>query len=91
MVARVLDRLAELLDNVWGSRQVWVAHPEVDDVVALGTGLDLQFIHDAEDIGRQPLDPTKLLHPRSFPSASRLLTPEDKVRHHATKWLPHCQ
>jgi len=62
VVARVARRLAQLLHDVGGRGQVRVAHAEVDDVLAPRPRLDLQLVHDGEDVGRQPLDPFELFH-----------------------------
>ena len=47
VVARVVRRLDELLDGDVGRRDVGVAEPEVDDVLAGSPGLDLQRVDDA--------------------------------------------
>jgi hypothetical protein len=41
-------------------REVRVPHPEVDDILSLPAGGDLQSIHLGEDIGRQTLYAMKL-------------------------------
>ena len=60
VVARVLDRLGELLHRDVGRRDVGVAEPEVDDVLAGSPGLDLQRVHDAEHVRRKGVDPAEL-------------------------------
>ena len=55
MVAGVVRRLGELLDRDVGRRQVGVAEPEVDDVLAGSPCLDLQPVDDGEDVRRQPV------------------------------------
>src|SRR3989304_1045199 len=55
-------RLTELVHDVLGGGLVRVAHPEVNDVLPPGPGLDLEVVHDAEDVRRQPLDPCEFRH-----------------------------
>ena len=62
VVARVAHRLDELVDGDVGRRNVGVAETEVDDVDAGAPGLDLQRVHDPEDVRRQRVDPAEL-HP----------------------------
>jgi hypothetical protein len=52
VVARVAHRLDELIDDVLRGREVRVPHPQVDDILPLPAGLDLQRIYLGEDIGR---------------------------------------
>ncbi len=59
VVARVAHRLDQLVDRDIGRRHVGVAEAEVDDVDPGTPGLDLQGIHDAEDVGRQRVDPAE--------------------------------
>ena len=60
MVARVLRRLRELVDDGLRRGQVRVAHAEVDDVLAAPARLGLHVVDDAEDVGRQTVDAAKL-------------------------------
>ena len=60
VVARVAHRLDQLLDRDVGRRDVGVAEAEVDDVLAGAPGLDLQRVHDPEDVRRQRVDPAEL-------------------------------
>ena len=50
VVARVADGFAELVDRDVGRRQVGVAEPEVDDVLAGPPGLHLQRVDRGEDV-----------------------------------------
>ena len=60
VVARVAHRLDQLVDRDVGRRHVGVAEAEVDDVDPGAPSLDLQGIHDAEDVGRQRVDAAEL-------------------------------
>jgi len=51
-----LGRFDEFVHDVLRSGLVRVAHAEVDDVFATTTGRHLEFAHDVEHVGRQPLD-----------------------------------
>ncbi len=62
MVAWIPGRLHQLVDDVAGRFLVGIAHPEVDDVLALGARLRLQVVDDREDVGREPLDSIELVH-----------------------------
>src|SRR5262249_16906690 len=62
VVARVADRLAELVDRDRRRRDVGVAEPQVDDVGAGPPRLHLQRLDGAEHVGRERVDPTEV-HP----------------------------
>ena len=60
MVARVLRRLAELLDREVGRGEVGVAEAEVDDVVTGAAELEREVADHREDVRRQVVDPAEL-------------------------------
>ena len=60
MVARILGRLAELLDREVGGGEIGVAEAEVDDVVARAAQLQRQVPDHGEDVRRQAVDPAEL-------------------------------
>jgi hypothetical protein len=60
VVARVPDRLAQLVHGRRGRRQVGVAEAEVDHVLAGPPGRHLQPVDDGEHIRRQVRDPAEL-------------------------------
>jgi len=55
VIARVLHRLGELLDDVIRGRPIGIAHAEIDDIAAAGARLRLEGIDLGEDVGRQSL------------------------------------
>ena len=67
-----------------GDGQVGVAEPQVDDVGAGSTSLDLQRVDDREDVGRQRRDPAELHAAEGigWPSAApeRLRSPRGERR-----------
>src|ERR1700679_2963882 len=63
---RLLSRFDELVNDVLRSSAVWVAHTEVDDVLAAAAGGDLHLAGNVEDIGRQALNTTELFHKDQF-------------------------
>src|SRR5436190_7731341 len=65
MVAGVPRRLHQLVDDVLRRGLVGVAHAEIDDVLPSRSRLGLEIVDDAEDVGRQPLDPVEVVHGRS--------------------------
>ncbi len=60
VVARAPGSLRQLLHRHVGRRDVRVAEPEIDDVVAPAPGLDLQLVHPCKDIRRNAVDAPKL-------------------------------
>ena len=60
--ARLARRLDQLVDDVARRRQVGIAHAEVDDVGASGSGLGFQTIDLFEHIGRQAPHAIKIAH-----------------------------
>ena len=50
-----LHGLGELIDDVLGCRQIGISHPKINDVLALRSGVTLEAVGDAEDIGGEPL------------------------------------
>jgi len=52
-----LRGLDQLVDDVPGRRPVWIAHRQVDDVVAAPARRHLQLVGDVEDVRREPLNP----------------------------------
>ena len=60
VVAAVVHGLAELVDRGLRRRQVGVAEPEVDHVLAGSPGLHLQPVDDREDVRRQRGDAAEL-------------------------------
>ena len=75
VVAGVVYRLGQLLDGHVGRRDVGVAEPEVDDVVAGSTRLQLQLVDLGEDVRRKSVYPSKLhrvdVSPRQFGARRR--------------------
>jgi hypothetical protein len=57
-----LRGLHQLVDDVLGGGLIGVAHAEVDDILAPGSSLRLQFIDDIEDVRRKALDARKFVH-----------------------------
>jgi hypothetical protein len=55
MVARVLGRLADLVDHVLRRPHVGVAHAEVDDVLAGPSARPRHVGHHRQDVGGQPI------------------------------------
>ncbi len=55
-------RLGQLLDDMRRSRQIGVAHPEVDDIGAPGPCPGLQPVDLLEDIRRQPPHAVEFVH-----------------------------
>ena len=53
---------ASFFDRDVGRREVGVAEPEVDHVLAGAPGVDLEGIHDPEDVRRQRVDPAEFHH-----------------------------
>lgn len=53
MSVRPFRGLPQFIDDMLGGRAIRVTHAEVDDILALGTRLGLQFGDDVEDIGGQ--------------------------------------
>ena len=65
----LLRNLAELGDDMFGRRQIGVAHPQVDDVPPRMAGCGAHVIHFGNDIGRQALDAVELVfHDLGFPA-----------------------
>ena len=62
MGLRLLRRLNQLVDDVFGRGSVRVAHAEVDDVFAAAAGRTLHGVGDVEDIRRQALYAGELFH-----------------------------
>ena len=60
MVARVQDRLAQLLDRDRRRRDVGVAEAEIDDVLPGPPQLQLQLVDGGEDVRRQRADAAEL-------------------------------
>ena len=60
--ARLASGLDQFLDHMAGSRQIGVAHAEVDDVGPIGPRKSLQAIHLFEHIGWQALDAMEVAH-----------------------------
>jgi hypothetical protein len=56
-VARGFD---QLVDDVLGRGHVGIAHPEVDDVGALGAQARLDLVHLFEDVGREATDTVEI-------------------------------
>ena len=59
MVLRVLCSFNQLVDRNLRRRNVWVTKPQVDNVVAFVTRLDLQIVNDREDVRGQIGDASK--------------------------------
>src|SRR5579885_1279248 len=62
MRTRTLRSLGELLNDVFWSRTIGIAHAEVDDVFATLPRCSFQFPDDIEDIRRQPADSAEFAH-----------------------------
>ena len=60
MVAWVARRLDQLVHHKWGAWDVRVAKPEVNDVVAGLSRLQLALVDRGEHIRRQPIDPSEI-------------------------------
>ena len=56
MGAAVLDGLHQLVDDMPGRGADGIAHAEIDDVAALGSGPGLHGVHFREDIGWETAD-----------------------------------
>ena len=82
MRARVLNGLAELVDNRLRSGKIRIAHAEVDDVSTGRSRACFQTVDLFENIGRQTPDFVKLFHLQtSFGARSRQrLKPWETVR-----------
>ena len=70
MVPGVADGLTELVHRHVRRRQVGVAEPQVDDVLAGPSRLDLERVDDREDVGRKRVDAPEI-HRRSVAVALR--------------------
>src|SRR3989454_3008135 len=55
VVLRIAHRLPHLLDDRRGSRQVWIADAQIDDIHPSGDGLLLHLIDRGEQIRREGL------------------------------------
>ncbi len=60
MRARVLQRLSELIADMFGRRLIRIAHAEIDDVASGGTQGGLQLVHLGEHVRRQALGAVEL-------------------------------
>ena len=63
MVVRLRGRLLQLRDRDLGGREVGVAEPEVDDVLAGASQLERQVADRREDVRRERVDPAELHRP----------------------------
>jgi hypothetical protein len=72
-----LNRLTQLLDDVWRRGLVRVTHAEINDVFSAGTGGLLQFTNDIEDVGRETLNALKMgIHEVDARFKCRLIKPQ---------------
>src|SRR5262245_40344724 len=62
VIARVLGRLTELVNNRLRWRIIWIAHAKIDDVLSGPPRLHLQLIDDGKYIGWQTINTRKFLH-----------------------------
>ncbi len=62
MVPGIEGRLPHLLDYVRGCGEVRVPHAEIDYVLALPSGLELELIHYGEDVRGKAFNALELVH-----------------------------
>ena len=60
MRVATLNRLTQLLDNMWRCGLVGVTHTEIYDVFSARTRGLLQFPNNIEDVGRETLNALKM-------------------------------
>ena len=53
--------LHELVDDMFGSGLIRVAHTEIDDILTGGAGLLLEIANNIKNVWRQSLDTPKLI------------------------------
>ena len=69
--ARLADGLDQLVDDVFGRREVGVAHAEIDDVCPGGAGLGLELVDLLKDVRRQAPHSVEFRHRAIFPLSAR--------------------
>ena len=62
VILRVLRGLDELVDDVLRRGHVWIAHAEIDHVLAASSSLGLEVVDDRKDVRWKALDSIELVH-----------------------------
>ena len=82
--------LDQLFNDMIGCRLIRIPHAKVDDVLAGGSGLLLEFTNDIENVGRQALDTPKLIvHDKLTLQGPQALALRHKKRQQTLLSHPH--
>lgn len=74
-----LGNLNQLVDDMLGRRLIWIAHAEVDDILAARSRRCLQLIDNVENIGRKPLDAAKVGLRRDHGGTSQWVSERERL------------
>ncbi|MDF9864667.1 hypothetical protein M2437_003649 [Methylorubrum pseudosasae] len=86
--ARLAGGLDELLDDVARRVEIGIAHAEIDDVGAAGSGGGLDPVHLLEDVRRKALDAVEIGHGVGLSGVAELILPRGCVGGEEPACLP---